>query len=98
MIKEIIQGGNNVDNEQVEARIKKVFIQELGLSDEQYTLDAIISDDLGADSLDRVELIMGMEEEFDINISDEEAEKALTVNDAIRLVKRYLHENPCTGA
>ena len=60
------QGRNNVDNEQVEARIKKVFIQELGLFDEQYTLDAIISDDIGADSLDRVELIMGMEEEFDI--------------------------------
>lgn len=87
-----------MDNEQVEARIKKVFIQELGLSDKQYTLDAIISDDLGADSLDRVELIMGMEEEFDINISDEEAEKALTVNDAIRLVKRYLQENPCKRA
>ena len=81
-----------MEKEQIEAGIKKVFIHELRLDYNQYTLDAVISDDLGADSLDVVELIMAMEEEFGIELIDHDAEKVSTVSDAIELVKRSLQE------
>jgi len=79
-----------MDDEVIEARIKKVIIERLQLTPAVYRNDALIVDDFGADSLDTVELVMAIEEEFDIQISNEEAEKALTVADTVRLVKRYV--------
>lgn len=64
-------------------KIKKIVVDQLGVDEEQVTLDASFVDDLGADSLDTVELIMAFEEEFDIEIPDEEAQKIKTVQDVI---------------
>lgn len=70
-----------------EDKLKKVIAEKLGVDINEVTPEASFVDDLGADSLDLVELIMSMEEEFDIEIPDEEAEKILTVKDAFD----YLH-------
>ncbi len=64
-------------------RIKQIVAEQLGVDEEQVTTEASFMDDLGADSLDTVELVMALEEEFDIEISDEDAEKIQTVQDAI---------------
>jgi len=68
-------------------RIKDVLTEQLGISEEKITLDASIADDLGADSLDLVELIMALEQEFDVEISDDDAVKIKTVGDAVNFVK-----------
>ncbi len=67
----------------LEDKIKKVIAEKLGVEIEEVVPEAVFVDDLGADSLDLVELIMSMEEEFDIEISDEDAEGLETVKDAI---------------
>ena len=67
----------------VEDKVKKIIAEKLSVDLEEVVPEASFVDDLGADSLDLVELIMSMEEEFDIDISDEEAEKLMTVKDAI---------------
>jgi len=72
----------------VEEKIKKIICEQLEVSEEDVVPEASFVDDLGADSLDQVELIMAMEEEFDISISDEEAEKIATVRDAIEYVEK----------
>ena len=64
-------------------RVKDIIVDELGVNAEDVKLTASLSDDLGADSLDAVELIMAIEEEFDIEIPDEEAEKITTVGSAV---------------
>ncbi|MDX1934394.1 MAG: acyl carrier protein [Capsulimonadales bacterium] len=64
-------------------RVKKVVVQQLEVAEEEVTLNASFVDDLGADSLDVVELVMGFEEEFDIEIPDEDAEKIATVGQAV---------------
>ena len=64
-------------------RIKKIIIDQLGIEEEKISIDSSFIDDLGADSLDIVELIMAFEEEFDIEIPDEDAEKIKTVGDAV---------------
>ncbi len=64
-------------------RIKQIVAEQLGVEEDQVTLEASFMDDLGADSLDTVELVMALEEEFDIEISDEDAEKIQTVQNAI---------------
>ena len=61
-----------------EERVKKIVAEQLGVEEEQVTPEASFMDDLGADSLDTVELVMALEEEFDIEISDEDAEKIQT--------------------
>ena len=68
-------------------RVKSVFVDQLGADESAITMDASFVDDLGADSLDIVELIMGLETEFDIEIPDEEAEKISTVGDAVNYIK-----------
>ena len=73
----------------VEKRIKEIVAEQLGVEESQVTNEASFMDDLGADSLDTVELVMALEEEFDIEISDENAEKIQTVQDAID----YITEN-----
>ncbi|TET53319.1 MAG: acyl carrier protein [Desulfobacteraceae bacterium] len=72
----------------IEEKIKKIICEQLEVNEKDVVLEASFVDDLGADSLDQVELIMAMEEEFDISISDEEAEKILTVGDAIAYVEK----------
>jgi acyl carrier protein len=66
-----------------EERIKEIIVEQLGVDEEQITSDASFIDDLGADSLDTVELVMAFEEEFDVEIPDEDAEKIRTVQDVI---------------
>jgi acyl carrier protein len=72
----------------VEEKVKDIIVEELGVERENLTSDASFLEDLGADSLDTVELVMAFEKEFDIDIPDEEAEKLRTVGDAMS----YLHE------
>jgi acyl carrier protein len=71
----------------VEDKVKKIIAEKLGVDMSEVVPEASFVDDLGADSLDLVELIMSMEEEFETDISDEDAEKILTVEDAINYVK-----------
>jgi len=72
----------------VEEKVKKIICDQLNVPEEEVVLDASFVDDLGADSLDQVELIMAMEEEFDISIPDEDAEKIRTVQDAVSYIKK----------
>ena len=69
-------------------RVKKIVVEHLGVEADKVTENANFIDDLGADSLDTVELVMAFEKEFDIDIPDEEAEKLRTVGDAMK----YLHD------
>ncbi|BCA79814.1 MAG: acyl carrier protein [Desulfuromonadales bacterium] len=70
----------------IEERVKQIVAEQLGVDEDQVTNDASFMDDLGADSLDTVELVMALEEEFDVEISDEDAEKIQTVQDAISYI------------
>jgi len=65
------------------ARVKKIIVEQLGVEENEVTMEASITEDLGADSLDQVELVMAFETEFGIDIPDEEAEKIKTVGDAV---------------
>ncbi len=68
-------------------RVKNVIVDQLGVDEAEVTMEASFVEDLGADSLDIVELIMGLESEFDIEIPDSEAEKISTVGDAVNYLK-----------
>ncbi len=72
----------------VEAKVQKIIMDQLGVSAEEVKPDASFVEDLGADSLDLTELIMAMEEEFEIEIDDDEAQKLLKVKDAVAYVER----------
>jgi len=74
----------------VDAKVKEVIAEQLNIDEEEIKPDASFIDDLGADSLDTVELIMAFEEEFDLEIPDEEAEKIKTVQDAIEHIKQHV--------
>ena len=67
----------------VESKVKKIIVDQLGVSEEEVKADASFVDDLGADSLDTVEMVMAFEEEFSIEIPDEDAEKIKTVQNAV---------------
>ena len=71
----------------LEDKVKEIIVEQLGVSPEQVTPEASFIDDLGADSLDTVELVMAFEEEFGAEIPDEDAEKLQTVGDAIKYVE-----------
>ncbi|MBM4132974.1 MAG: acyl carrier protein [Nitrospira sp.] len=73
-----------------EDRIKKIIAEQLGVEEEEVVPEASFVDDLGADSLDTVELVMAFEEEFDIEIPDEDAEKILTVGRAMEYIKEKM--------
>jgi len=73
----------------IEAKVKDIIVEQLGVNADQVTGEAKFIEDLGADSLDTVELIMALEEEFGIEVPDEEAEKLVSVGD----VNRYIEEN-----
>ena len=77
-----------MDMKQLEEKVKDIIVEELGVERDKLTNEASFMEDLGADSLDTVELVMAFEKEFDIDIPDEEAEKLRTVGQAMQ----YLHE------
>lgn len=68
-------------------KVKKIIVEQLGVEEDDIAMESSFIDDLGADSLDIVELIMAFEEEFDIEIPDSEAEKITTVGDAVEYIK-----------
>ena len=72
----------------IEDRVKKIVIEQLGVKEDEIKNDASFVDDLGADSLDTVELVMALEEEFDVEIKDEEAEKITTIQEAVDFIKK----------
>jgi acyl carrier protein len=74
----------------VEERVKKIVVEQLGVKEDEVTTEASFVDDLGADSLDTVELVMALEEEFECEIPDEEAEKITTVQQAIDYINSNL--------
>ena len=76
----------------VEDRVQKIVCEQLGVSAEEVKLEASFIDDLGADSLDTVELVMAFEEEFEIEIPDEEAEKITTIQEAVDYIKQHVKE------
>jgi acyl carrier protein len=77
-----------MDMKQLEEKVKDIIVEELGVERDKLTPGASFMEDLGADSLDTVELVMAFEKEFDIDIPDEEAEKLRTVGQAMQ----YLHD------
>ncbi|PCJ30578.1 MAG: acyl carrier protein [Gammaproteobacteria bacterium] len=70
----------------IEARVKDIVVEQLGVNADEVTADASFIDDLGADSLDTVELVMALEEEFECEIPDENAEKITTVKEAVNYI------------
>lgn len=77
----------------VEEKVKQIVVDQLGVDEAEVTPSASFVDDLGADSLDRVELVMAFEEAFDMEISDEDAEKINTVKDAIDYIEKHSQVN-----
>ncbi|MEK8021996.1 MAG: acyl carrier protein [Candidatus Parabeggiatoa sp.] len=75
----------------IEERVKKIVVEQLGVKDEEVSKESSFVDDLGADSLDTVELVMALEEEFECEIPDEEAEKIQTVQQAIDYITKNLN-------
>jgi acyl carrier protein len=71
----------------IEQRVKEIIVEQLGVNESEVKPEAKFVDDLGADSLDLVELVMALEEEYNMEISDEDAEKILSVGDAINYIK-----------
>ena len=79
-----------MSSEDIFEKVKEIIVEQLGVADTAVTLEASFIDDLGADSLDIVELIMALEEEFDIEIPDADAEKVLSVGDVVDYIKDHL--------
>ena len=74
-------------------KLKKIIVDVLNVDENEITMDTTFIDDLGADSLDVFQIIMGLEEEFDIEIPNEQAEKIVTVGDAVERIKAAMNEN-----
>ena len=76
-----------MSSEEIFEKIKEIIVEQLGVAENAVTMEASFIDDLGADSLDIVELIMALEEEFDLEIPDADAEKIVTVSDVVDYIK-----------
>ncbi len=76
-----------MSTEEVFEKVKAIIVEQLGVTDTAVTMEASFIDDLGADSLDIVELVMALEEEFDIEIPDTDAEKVVAVSDVVEYIK-----------
>ena len=76
-----------MSSEEVLEKVKGIIVEQLGVAENAVTMEASFIDDLGADSLDIVELVMALEEEFDIEIPDSDAEKVVTVGDVVAYIK-----------
>lgn len=74
-------------------KLKKIIVDVLNVDENEITMDTTFIDDLGADSLDVFQIIMGLEEEFDIEIPNEQAEKIVTVGDVVEQIKAAMNEN-----
>ena len=79
-----------MSSEEVFEKVKRIIVEQLGVAETAVTMEASFIDDLGADSLDIVELIMALEEAFDIEIPDEDAEKVATVGDVVDYIKDHI--------
>lgn len=79
-----------MSSDEVFEKVKSIIVEQLGVTDTSVTMEASFIDDLGADSLDIVELIMALEEEFDIEIPDSDAEKVVTVGDVVDYIKDHV--------
>ena len=88
-LREYIEGENKKNMSNTENQVKQIVIEHLGIEESKVMVDSKFIDDLGADSLDTVELVMAFEEEFGSEISDSEAEKILTVSDAIKFIQGH---------
>ncbi|WP_018291358.1 acyl carrier protein [Verrucomicrobium sp. 3C] len=80
------------EKKSIEERVKEMIVEQLGVNPEQVTPKAKFIEDLGADSLDTVELVMAFEEEFNVEVPDEEAEKLQTVGDVVRYIEEHVEE------
>jgi acyl carrier protein len=74
-------------------RVKKIVVDQLGVDEDQVTPEASFTDDLGADSLDTVELVMALEQEFNLEIPDEDAEKISNMNQAIQYIQEHVEQS-----
>ena len=87
-----LKGGELImSSEEIFEKVKGVIVEQLGVAEGNITMKASFIDDLGADSLDIVELIMALEEEFDIEIPDSDAEKVVTVGDVVDYIKENVN-------
>ena len=89
---ENLRGGEleAMSSEEILEKVKNIIVEQLGVSESSITMEASFIDDLGADSLDIVELIMALEEEFDMEIPDSDAEKVVTVKDVVDYIKEHV--------
>ena len=76
-----------MSDKSIEEKVKDIIVEQLGVNPEQITTTASFIEDLGADSLDTVELVMAFEEEFSVEVPDEDAEKLLTVGDVVKYIE-----------
>ena len=79
-----------MSSEEIFDKVKEIIIEQLGVTESSITMEASFIDDLGADSLDIVELIMALEEEFDMEIPDADAEKIVTVGDVVEYIREHV--------
>ncbi len=82
----------STEEQTIEERVKEIIIKQVGVNKEQVANETSFVNDLGADSLDTVELVMEFEDAFDMNIPDEDAEKIQTVGDAIKYIKEHIQK------
>ncbi len=82
----------STEEQTIEEKVKEIIIKQVGVNKEQVTNETSFVNDLGADSLDTVELVMEFEDAFDMNIPDEDAEKIQTVGDAIKYIKEHIQK------
>jgi acyl carrier protein len=81
------EGKPNMSEKSIEEKVRDIIVEQLGVNPEQVTITASFIEDLGADSLDTVELVMAFEEEFSVEVPDEDAEKLQTVGDVVKYIE-----------